>query len=41
MRGTINFLALLALAVTAWVGLAVIIAGIGWALAHWPEAASL
>lgn len=41
MRGTINLLALLALAVSAYIGWAVIIAGIGWALAHWPEAVSL
>lgn len=41
MRGTINFLAILAFAVASYIGWAVIIAGIGWALTHWPEAVSL
>lgn len=41
MRGAFNFLALLALAVSAYIGWAVIFAGIGWALAHWPASLSL
>lgn len=36
MRGTFNFLALLAFAVASYIGWAVILAGIGWALSRWP-----
>lgn len=41
MRGTINIFALLALAIASYIGWAVIIAGIGWALNHWPAWGSL
>lgn len=41
MRGSFNFLAVLALAIASYIAWAVIFAGIGWALAHWPAVLSL